>query len=103
MMDGIDIMLVLRNNHLSYQLECPLLETLVPDPRQHPALFPRRWDCGPNTFDFLLDFILEPNVADPEERERHIAKVRDGKWELVYRNVPIQRGAQTPEDKLWPA
>jgi hypothetical protein len=97
--DRIDTILTLKHSHSTYQVECPLLAAIAPE-----VYFAKRWDCGPRTFDFLLDFLLDsrPEVDD-DARKEAVQRVLDGKWELHYRDAPIYRGDTTPEDKLWPA
>jgi hypothetical protein len=94
----IDTTLMLKHIHSTFSVDCPLLAVLAPE-----VYFAKRWDCGPQTFDFLLDFLLGATMADEDDRKAATQKVLDGKWELAYRDAPIYRGAQTPEDRLWPA
>ena len=95
----IDTTLVLKHIHATFSVECPLLAMIAPAE----VYFAKRWDCGPRTFDYLLDFLLDATVADDDDRASAVRKVLDGKWELSYHDAPICRGQHTPEDRLWPA
>ena len=55
------------------------------------------------TFERLVNELLTPRVADAQQRFTFAARLRNGVWDLLYRDVPIQVGARTPEGRLWPA
>jgi hypothetical protein len=84
----------------AYEGDCPLLLSFAPGPEY--LLFPKQWNCGPATFDYLVDSLLESHGMDPEERDALLKRVMDGKAALLYRGITIERDETVPENRLWP-
>jgi hypothetical protein len=95
------ITLAIRTESLEVEGEVAALAEIAP-PGTY-VMPTTRWECGPKTFELLVNDLLTPRVADAQQRFTFAARLRNGVWDLLYRDVPIQVGARTPEGRLWPA
>jgi hypothetical protein len=97
----MDVTLAIRTDNLEVEGEVPTLAKIAPPPDY--VMQATRWECGPKTFEALISELLTPRIEDPVMRFSLAAKLRSGIWDLLYRDMPIQVGARTPEGRLWPA
>lgn len=80
--------------------ECEQLREFAPGPEH--MLFPQRWQAAPVTYDWLVEMVLDAQHLEPGEREYVDKRIRESKATLIYRDAPIDRTEEVPEDRLWP-